>query len=210
LHPVRQLRHGLPARRIRAKVSTARSCLAPLDLQIRQAEWRAWTTALQLQVSPEDCTGAPLRRSLPAKSKTDPAHKALNMQPQQPLRFPERDNWDFFQSLPTSGATSFHEPGQGLQLLEPLLILRRLLRLRETPYIKLLTRSSATAHDRQRHRLLLHLRRQRPLRRIARTKTPRSSLVQLLFEDNAEFGLGMRLAATSRRHTRRLVQTPSS
>ena len=50
-----------------------------------------------LQVSPEDCTGCgACVHFCPAKNKKDPERKAINMAPQPPLRFTERENNKFF------------------------------------------------------------------------------------------------------------------
>ena len=56
---------------------------------------------ISYQVAPEDCTGCQLCVEVcPAVDKKDPTRKALNMAPQAPLREQERENWDFFLSLP--------------------------------------------------------------------------------------------------------------
>ena len=50
-----------------------------------------------IQVAPEDCTGCNLCVNVcPAKDRTNPKHKAIDMHPQAPLREPERANYDFF------------------------------------------------------------------------------------------------------------------
>ena len=54
-----------------------------------------------IQVAPEDCTGCNLCVNVcPAKDRTNPKHKAINMAPQAPLRDNERVNYDFFLNLP--------------------------------------------------------------------------------------------------------------
>ena len=54
-----------------------------------------------IQVAPEDCTGCNLCVNVcPAKDRTNPKHKAINMEPQAPLRDSERANYDFFLNLP--------------------------------------------------------------------------------------------------------------
>src|SRR4029453_10088277 len=54
-----------------------------------------------VQVAPEDCTGCSLCVMMcPAKDKTNPAHRAIDMAPQAPLRQAERDNYAFFLDLP--------------------------------------------------------------------------------------------------------------
>ena len=56
---------------------------------------------LTIRVSPDDCTGCGVCVDVcPAKSKTDSSHKAINMEPQAPLRDAERSNYDFFLNLP--------------------------------------------------------------------------------------------------------------
>ncbi|MES9903689.1 MAG: pyruvate:ferredoxin (flavodoxin) oxidoreductase [Sedimenticola sp.] len=53
------------------------------------------------QVAPEDCTGCTLCRDIcPAVDKQNPEHRALDMMPQPPLRESERENWDFYLTLP--------------------------------------------------------------------------------------------------------------
>ncbi len=62
-----------------------------------------------IQVSPEDCTGCGLCvEDCPAKDKTNPARKAINMAPQPPLREAESDNWEFFLSLPDPDRTHIY------------------------------------------------------------------------------------------------------
>jgi pyruvate-ferredoxin/flavodoxin oxidoreductase len=54
-----------------------------------------------IQVAPEDCTGCNLCVNVcPAKDRSNPKHKAINMEPQAPLRDTERSNYDFFLNLP--------------------------------------------------------------------------------------------------------------
>jgi pyruvate-ferredoxin/flavodoxin oxidoreductase len=56
-----------------------------------------------IQVAPEDCTGCNLCVNVcPAKDRTNPRHKAIDMHPQAPLRDAERANYDFFLDLPES------------------------------------------------------------------------------------------------------------
>ena len=57
--------------------------------------------SISYQVAPEDCTGCTLCVDIcPIRDKSNASRKALNMQPQPPLREAERDNWDFFLSIP--------------------------------------------------------------------------------------------------------------
>lgn len=61
-----------------------------------------------IQVAAEDCTGCKLCvNTCPAKDKSNPKHKALNMESQLLIRERERENYDFFLSLPDSDRTAF-------------------------------------------------------------------------------------------------------
>ncbi len=61
------------------------------------------------QVAPEDCTGCTLCAEIcPAVDKNNPEHKALDMMPQPPLRESERENWDFFMSIPDYDRTKIN------------------------------------------------------------------------------------------------------
>jgi pyruvate-ferredoxin/flavodoxin oxidoreductase len=54
-----------------------------------------------IQVAAEDCTACGICVDVcPAKNKAEPRRKAINMEPQLPLRAQERENWDFFLSIP--------------------------------------------------------------------------------------------------------------
>ena len=116
---------------------------APATFKSAKPKWRGMDNELYtLQVSPEDCTGCQLCVEVcPAKSKSDPAHKALNMAAQQPLRLPERANWEFFETLPTVGRDRLSlNQVKDIQLLEPLFEFSGACSgCGETPYIKLLT-----------------------------------------------------------------------
>ncbi|MBE7501621.1 MAG: pyruvate:ferredoxin (flavodoxin) oxidoreductase [Verrucomicrobiales bacterium] len=73
--------------------ATFKSCDA------RSPEWKGMK--FTIQVAPEDCTGCVLCVDVcPAKNKSEPRLKAINMSPQVPLRVPERANWEFFLGLP--------------------------------------------------------------------------------------------------------------
>src|ERR1041385_6426412 len=75
-----------------------------------------------IQVAPEDCTGCNLCVNVcPAKDRTNPKHKAINMEPQAPLRDNERANYDFFLGLPElDRADVVRLDHKGSQFLEPL------------------------------------------------------------------------------------------
>ena len=152
-----------------------------------------------LQVAPEDCTGCHLCVEIcPAVSKTEPGRKALHMEDQAPLRAAEVDNWNYFESLPgvDRGRLS-HGQVKDVQLLEPLFEFSGACAgCGETPYIKLLTQlfgdrlfiANATGCSSIYGGSL-------PTTPYTVNKEGRGpSWSNSLFEDNAEFGLGIRLA----------------
>ncbi|MEW6365926.1 MAG: pyruvate:ferredoxin (flavodoxin) oxidoreductase [Acidobacteriota bacterium] len=94
-----------------------------------------------LQVSPEDCTGCKICVSVcPAKDKSNPKHKAIDMHPQMPLREPEQLNYDFFLSIPDFDRTQIKIDVKGSQFLQPLFEYSGACEgCGETPYVKLLS-----------------------------------------------------------------------
>ena len=102
---------------IRAKVFDASLAAgAPATFKTAKAKWRELEQDLyNLQVAPEDCTGCELCVEVcPVKSKSEAKHKALNMELQAPLREAERDNWNFFLSIPEVDRSRLsHSPGKG-------------------------------------------------------------------------------------------------
>jgi pyruvate-ferredoxin/flavodoxin oxidoreductase len=156
-----------------------------------------------LQVAPEDCTGCNLCVEVcPAKSKSEVRHKAIDMLPQAPIRAAEAKNWDFFLSLPEFDRDSLtHAQVKDTQLLEPLFEFSGACAgCGETPYIKLLTQlfgdrlliANATGCSSIYGGNLPTT----PYSSNAAGRGPAWS--NSLFEDNAEFGLGMRLALDKR------------
>jgi pyruvate-ferredoxin/flavodoxin oxidoreductase len=151
-----------------------------------------------VQVAPEDCTGCGLCvEGCPAKNKSQPKFKAINMVPQPPLRFSERDNFSFFLDLPELDRTLIPLNNvKSSQLLQPLFEFSGACSgCGETPYVKLVTQLFGD-------------------RAIVANATGCSSIYggnlpttpwsvakdgrgpawsNSLFEDNAEFGLGFRL-----------------
>ena len=120
--------------------------------------------AYTIQVAPEDCTGCNLCVTVcPAKDRTNPRHKAIDMHPQPPLREPERVNYDFFLGLPETATPDLAKiDHKTSQFLEPLFEYSGACAgCGETPYLKLLTQlfGDRAAH-RERHRLFVDLRRQ--------------------------------------------------
>jgi pyruvate-ferredoxin/flavodoxin oxidoreductase len=155
--------------------------------------------AYSLQVSVEDCTGCKLCvEYCPVESKALAGHKAINMQEQIPLKETEIKNWDFFLSLPEIDRNRVNKNTvKGTQFLQPLFEFSGACSgCGETPYLKLLTQLYGD-------------------RMVVANATGCSSIfggnlpttpwavnsqgcgpawANSLFEDNAEFGLGIKLA----------------
>jgi len=186
---------------IRAKVYNAEHLTgAPETFKSTKPKWREFESQrYTLQVSPEDCTGCRLCVEIcPAKSKSEVKHKAINMEAQGALREPESANWDFFLNIPDSDRDHLrHNLVKDVQLLEPLFeFAGACAGCGETPYIKLLTQlfgdrlmiANATGCTSIYGGNLPTT----PYAQNAEGRGPTWS--NSLFEDNAEFGLGMRLA----------------
>ena len=156
-----------------------------------------------IQVAPEDCTGCNLCVNVcPAKDRTNPRHKAIDMHPQAPLRDAERENYAFFLDLPEPDRTTVKADVKGTQFLRPLFEYSGACAgCGETPYIKLLTQLFGD-------RLLIanatgcssiyggNL----PTTPYTTNRDGRGpAWSNSLFEDNAEFGLGFRLAIDTHR-----------
>jgi pyruvate-ferredoxin/flavodoxin oxidoreductase len=162
----------------------------------RSQEWK--DSLYTLQVAPEDCTGCTLCVAVcPVKSKSDPKLKAINMKPMPALREQEKVNFAFFLNLPSPDPTRLASDVKGSQFREPLFEFSGACSgCGETPYIKLLTQLSGD-------------------RLIVANATGCSSIYggnlptapytvnsagrgpawsNSLFEDNAEYGFGQRIA----------------
>jgi pyruvate-ferredoxin/flavodoxin oxidoreductase len=191
-----------PHSTIRAKVfEPAQLNGAPEGFKNIPAKWRELPDQrYTIQVAVEDCTGCQLCVEVcPAKDKHDPARKSLNMHPQLPLRATGRADWNFFLQLPEikkNGHLGFGSV-KNVQLLQPLFEFSGACAgCGETPYIKLMTQLFGD-------------------RTVIANATGCSSIYggnlpttpytinregrgpawsNSLFEDNAEFGLGMRMA----------------
>lgn len=162
--------------------------------------------AYTLQVSVEDCTGCNLcYEYCPMESKADPKIKALNMKPQLSVKENEIENWDFFLSIPEMDRLKINKNTvKGTQFLQPLFEFSGACSgCGETPYVKLLSQLYGD-------------------RMIVANATGCSSIyggnlpttpwttnkegcgpawANSLFEDNAEFGLGIKLAYSHKAET---------
>ncbi|HYX25650.1 MAG TPA: pyruvate:ferredoxin (flavodoxin) oxidoreductase [Thermoanaerobaculia bacterium] len=157
-----------------------------------------------LQVAPEDCTGCGLCVEVcPAKNRANPRRKAINMEPQRPLRDTERGFYSFFLDLPeVDPARVTRIDAKGSQFFQPLFEYSGACSgCGETPYVKLLTQLFGD-------RLLIanatgcssiyggNL----PTTPYTTNRDGRGpAWANSLFEDNAEFGLGLRLAVDQHR-----------
>jgi pyruvate-ferredoxin/flavodoxin oxidoreductase len=152
-----------------------------------------------IQVAPEDCTGCVICVNVcPAKNKTEPLKKAINMAKQLPLREQERKNWDFFLSLPNPDRTQLKlNQIRQQQLQEPLFEFSGACAgCGETPYLKLLTQlfgdRSVIANATGCSSIYGGNLPTTPWTTNAQGRGPAWS--NSLFEDNAEFGYGFRLS----------------
>jgi pyruvate-ferredoxin/flavodoxin oxidoreductase len=191
-----------PHATIRAKVfDESDLASAPEGFKHMPAKWRELPDKLYtIQVAVEDCTGCRLCVEVcPAKDKSNVSRKALNMHPQLPLRERGRVNWDFFLKLPEVNKNDGLTFGsvKNVQLLQPLFEFSGACAgCGETPYIKLLTQlfgdraiiANATGCSSIYGGNL-------PTTPYTTNREGRGpAWSNSLFEDNAEFGLGMRLA----------------
>ena len=155
-------------------------------------------TKFTVQISPEDCTGCGMCvENCPAKDKADPSRKAINMAPQPPLRESESKNWEFFFNLPDPDRTAFESNTvKNSQLLRPLFEFSGACAgCGETPYVRLLTQlfgdRSVIANATGCSSIYGGNLPTTPYTFNGDGRGPAWS--NSLFEDNAEFGLGMRL-----------------
>jgi pyruvate-ferredoxin/flavodoxin oxidoreductase len=151
-----------------------------------------------VQVAPEDCTGCALCVMMcPAKDKSHPEHRAINMTAAPALFGAERENYGFFLSLPEVDRTRVHGDIKSTQFLQPLFEYSGACAgCGETPYIKLLTQlfgdraivANATGCSSIYGGNL-------PTTPYASNRDGRGpAWANSLFEDNAEFGYGLLLA----------------
>ncbi|MEX2183004.1 MAG: pyruvate:ferredoxin (flavodoxin) oxidoreductase [Chloroflexota bacterium] len=165
---------------------------------------------LTIQVAPDDCTGCGVCVDVcPAKSKTEIGHKAINMAPVEDHRDVERPHWDFFQSIaPLDRSLIPHDTVKGSQVLEPLFEFSGACAgCGETPYLRLVSQlfgdrmivANATGCSSIYGANLPTT----PWTVNAQGRGP--TWANSLFEDNAEFGLGMRLALDAQADHARLL-----
>lgn len=154
---------------------------------------------MMYQVSPDDCTGCGLCVDIcPIRDKSNASHKALNMQPIEPIHAQEQENWQFFEALPEYDRSVVKQTTiKGAMLLQPLFEFSgACVGCGETPYLKLATQlfgdrmvvANATGCSSIYGANLPTT----PWTVNAEGRGPAWN--NSLFEDNAEFGLGMRIA----------------
>jgi pyruvate-ferredoxin/flavodoxin oxidoreductase len=189
-----------PHAAIRAKVYDP-GALDGAPATFKHVDYRAKDFAgskYSIQVAPEDCTGCQLcARVCPAKDKSNPKHKALDMTLQMPLREQERENFAFFLDLPEVDRTKVKIDVKGSQFFQPLFEYSGACEgCGETPYVKLLTQlfgdrllvGNATGCSSIYGGNLPTT----PYAQDANGRGPAWN--NSLFEDAAEFSLGFRLA----------------
>ena len=196
-----------PHAAIRAKVvPNAELIGAPASLKRVPAKGRPFTSGTEsyvLQVSPEDCTGCDLCVAVcPAESKEVENFKSINMRKKIDVDAEEIVNWDYFIDLPDYDRTALQITNvKGSQFLEPLFEFSGACSgCGETPYIKMLTQlygdsiliANATGCSSIYGGNL-------PTTPYKTNKEGRGpAWANSLFEDNAEFGFGMKLALTKK------------
>ena len=197
--------HGV----IRAKVcEEAAFADAPPDFPHVMAKWRDRPgTRFTLQVAPDDCTGCTLCVEIcPARDKSIASRKALQMEPKNETLTAQREHWTFFderlpQRLQSREPAALHSV-KDVQLLEPLFEFSGACAgCGETPYLKLISQlfgdrmlvANATGCSSIYGGNLPTT----PWTKNREGRGPAWS--NSLFEDNAEFGLGMRVALDAQR-----------
>ncbi|QUS60938.1 pyruvate:ferredoxin (flavodoxin) oxidoreductase [Synechocystis sp. PCC 7338] len=186
---------------IRAKVYNEQELAnAPVSFKSTNAKDHDWQgSKFTIQVAAEDCTGCGICVDVcPAKNKSQPRLRAINMEPQLPLREQERTNWDFFLNLPNPDRLGLNlNKISHQQMQEPLFEFSGACAgCGETPYLKLVSQlfgdrmlvANATGCSSIYGGNLPTT----PWAQNADGRGPAWS--NSLFEDNAEFGLGFRVA----------------
>jgi pyruvate-ferredoxin/flavodoxin oxidoreductase len=160
---------------------------------------------MTIQVAPDDCTGCGVCVDVcPAKSKTEARHKSINMEPALEHREGERPAWEFFKAIPELDRELLpHDSVKGSQALQPLFEFSGACAgCGETPYLKLVSQlfgdrmivANATGCSSIYGGNLPTT----PWATNSEGRGPAWS--NSLFEDNAEFGLGLRLGLEAQRN----------
>ena len=208
-----------PHAAIREKVvNLADLAEAPATFMTVPAKWRQFPDQVfSLQVSPEDCTGCTLCFEIcPAVNRDDSAHRALMMVSTvgSSRQDDERANWEFFTSLPETDRTKLNlVTVKDVALTQPLFEFSGACAgCGETPYLRLLTQLFGD------HLIVANATGCSSIYGGSLPATPWSQTIDgigpawanSLFEDNAEFGLGIRVAVDHRRdHARALLDSVS-
>ncbi|MEZ4615327.1 MAG: pyruvate:ferredoxin (flavodoxin) oxidoreductase [Caldilineaceae bacterium] len=201
---------------IRSKVMSKADLVdAPEGFQASAARWREMPELMYtLQVALEDCTGCSLCVEVcPAKNKRAVGRKAINMEPQLPLLEKGRKDWEFFLHLPDEPLTPANGHGpqpielnygnvKNVQLKQPLFEFSGACAgCGETPYLKLISQlygdRSIIANATGCSSIYGGNLPTTPWAKNGEGRGPAWS--NSLFEDNAEFGLGMRIAVDKQR-----------
>jgi pyruvate-ferredoxin/flavodoxin oxidoreductase len=196
-----------PHAAIRAKVVPNSELVgAPSTLKVVPAKGRPFTSETEsyvLQVSPEDCTGCDLCVAVcPAESKEIENFKSINMRKKLDVDIEENINWDYFVNLSDYDRTELQITNvKGSQFLEPLFEFSGACSgCGETPYIKLLTQlygdSILIANATGCSSIYGGNLPTTPYKTNEFGRGP--AWANSLFEDNAEFGLGMKLALSKK------------
>jgi pyruvate-ferredoxin/flavodoxin oxidoreductase len=186
---------------IRAKTLTAeQAAAAPATFKTSDAKWKEFPgQKYTLQISTEDCTGCNLCVDVcPAKDKTQVSRKAINMVEHGEALPEDQENWKYFVNLPEAprDGTLKYTNIKNVQLLQPLFEFSGACAgCGETPYVKLLSQlfgdraiiANATGCSSIYGGNLPTT----PWTVTAAGRGPAWS--NSLFEDNAEFGMGMRM-----------------
>ena len=186
---------------IRIKVYDSRELgSAPSTFKSADARDKEWHgMKYTIQVAPEDCTGCAICVDVcPAKNKSETRHKAINMEPQPPLRAPESENWKFFLKLPELDRRNIKLTTiRQQQIQEPLFEFSGACSgCGETPYLKLVSQlfgdRSVIANATGCSSIYGGNLPTTPWSKNSEGRGPAWS--NSLFEDNAEFGLGFRVS----------------
>jgi pyruvate-ferredoxin/flavodoxin oxidoreductase len=187
---------------------------APEGFQVWDSKFREFPDRkYTLQVAVEDCTGCQLCVEVcPAKNKTAVGRKAINMEPQLPLREQGAKHWEFFKQLPeqTHTDTLKWTNVKNVQLLQPLFEFSGACAgCGETPYLKLISQlygdRSVIANATGCSSIYGGNLPTTPWSQNPAGRGP--AWANSLFEDNAEFGLGMRVTLDKQmEYARELVE----